>query len=78
MQPYITFSVQHLELVIRMDKRGLVRRGIFSSDRVREPTLCFDAEYQKQMDELIELMEGIRQEIQANRPRFAGTQLKPS
>ena len=78
MQPYIAFSVQHLELVIRMDKRGLVRRGIFSSDRVREPTLCFDAEYQKQMDELIELMEGIRQEIQANRPRFAGTQLKPS
>ncbi len=78
MQPYITFSVQHLELVIRMDKRGLVRRGIFSSDRVREPTLCFDAEYQKQMDELIELMEGIQQEIPAGQPRFAGTQLKPS
>jgi 2-keto-3-deoxy-L-arabinonate dehydratase len=78
MQPYITFSMQHLELVIRMDKRGLVRRGIFSSDRVREPTLCFDAEYQKQMDELIELMDGICQEIQADRPRFAGTPLRPS
>jgi dihydrodipicolinate synthase/N-acetylneuraminate lyase len=78
MQPYVTFSMQHLELVIRMDKRGLVRRGIFSSDRVREPTLCFDAEYQKQMDELIELMDGICQEIQADRPRFAGTPLRPS
>lgn len=78
MQPYITFSVQHLELVIRMDKRGLVRRGIFSSDRVREPTLCFDAEYQAQMDELLELMHGICLGIQAERPHFAGTQLKPS
>jgi dihydrodipicolinate synthase/N-acetylneuraminate lyase len=78
MQPYITFSVQHLELVIRMDKRGLVRRGIFSSDRVREPTLCFDAEYQKQMDELIELMDGVCQEVKADRPRFAGTHSKPS
>jgi hypothetical protein len=78
MLPYITFSVQHLELVIRMDKRGLVRRGIFSSDRVREPTLSFDAEYNQQMDELIELMQDICQNIQADRPRFAGTQLKPS
>jgi dihydrodipicolinate synthase/N-acetylneuraminate lyase len=78
MQPYITFSVQHLELVIRMDKRGLVRRGIFSSDRVREPTLSFDAEYQKQMDELIGLMESICREIQADRSRSADTPLRPS
>src|ERR1035437_5919303 len=59
MQPYITFSMQHLELVIRMDKRALFCRGIFPSDRVREPTLYLDTEYQKQMDELIELMQGI-------------------
>ena len=78
MQPYITFSVQHLELVIRMDKRGLVRRGIFSSDRVREPTLSFDAEYQKQMDELIELMESICREIQADPSRCADTPLRSS
>ena len=64
MQPYIAFSVQHLELVIQMDKRALARRGIFPSDRVREPTLSFDAEYQKQMDELIELMRGICEEAQ--------------
>lgn len=78
MQPYITFSVQHLELVIRMDKRGLVRRGIFSSDRLREPTLRYDAEYEKQMDELIELMDGICQEVNADRARFAGTHPGPS
>jgi hypothetical protein len=67
MQPYITFSMQHLELVIQMDKRALVRRGIFPSDRVREPTLSFDAEYQKQMNELVELMVGICLECQAER-----------
>jgi dihydrodipicolinate synthase/N-acetylneuraminate lyase len=64
MQPYIAFSVQHLELIIQMDKRALARRGIFPSEIVREPTLSFDAEYQKQMDELIELMLGICEEAQ--------------
>lgn len=71
MQPYIAFSVQHLELVIQMDKRALVRRGIFCSDRVREPTPCFDAEYQKQMDELIQLMQDICNEVQAAGSRRA-------
>lgn len=56
MQPYLTFGVQHVELVIRMDKRTLVRRGVFSSDRMREPTLHFDDEYHQQMDELIDHM----------------------
>ncbi len=55
-QPYITFAVQHLELVIQMDKRALVRRGIFRSDRMREPSLHLDDEYEHQMDELIESM----------------------
>jgi dihydrodipicolinate synthase/N-acetylneuraminate lyase len=39
MQPYLTFSMQHVEIVIQMDKRALVRQGVFSSDRMREPTL---------------------------------------
>jgi len=56
MQPYLTFAVQHLELLIRMDKRALLRRGVFSSDRMREPTLQLDDHYLKQMDELIDLM----------------------
>ncbi len=71
MQPYLAFSVQHLELVIQMDKRALVRRGIFPSDRVREPTLSFDGEYQKQMNELIELMVGICLECQSDKARLS-------
>lgn len=61
----------------KKDKRALVCRGIFLSDRVREPTHCFDAEYHK-MDELIDLIDGISHKAQADRSRCAGTQLKPS
>jgi dihydrodipicolinate synthase/N-acetylneuraminate lyase len=56
LQPYIAFAIQHLELVIQMDKRALMRRGIFRSDRMRKPSLHLDAAYQAQMDELIESM----------------------
>ena len=63
MQPYLAFAVQHLELVIQMEKRALVGRGVFLSSRMREPTLRLDDAYQKQMDELIELMQGICNEI---------------
>jgi 4-hydroxy-tetrahydrodipicolinate synthase len=73
MQPYLTFAVQHLELVIQMDKRALVRRGVFLSSRMREPTLRFDDEYEKQMDELIELMQGICNEIKFWRERTNST-----
>jgi len=78
MLPYIAFSVQHLELVIQMEKRALVRRGIFPSDRVREPTLCFDSEYQNQMNELIELMQGICQELKPTDSRCSGIKLNLS
>jgi 2-keto-3-deoxy-L-arabinonate dehydratase len=70
-QPYIAFSVQHLELVIQMEKRALVHRGIFSSGRVREPTPQFDGEYHNQMDELIHLMNDICTEVLATEPSGA-------
>ncbi len=63
MLPYLTFAMQHIELVIQMDKRTLVRRGVFNSDRLREPTLHLDREYEKQVDELIAVMLAICDEI---------------
>jgi dihydrodipicolinate synthase/N-acetylneuraminate lyase len=69
MLPYLTFAVQHLELLFQMDKRALVRRGVLSSDRMREPTLHVDQNYQKQMDELIDLMLGICDEIRSGEER---------
>ncbi len=62
MQPYMRFAVQHLELVIQLEKRALLQRGVFSSDRTREPTIHLDHIYQKEMDELIELMLGLSSE----------------
>ena len=56
MQPYLTFSMQHVEIVIQMDKRALVRQGVFSSARTRGPTSRLDEPYEKQMDDLIHFM----------------------
>jgi 4-hydroxy-tetrahydrodipicolinate synthase len=49
-QPFLTFGLQHLELFLAMEKRILVRRGIFPSARLREPTLRFDEIYEQQIE----------------------------
>lgn len=64
LQPYLVFALQHLELAIQIEKRVLVRRGVFPSDRLREPTLHLDESYQQQMDDLTDLVIGLSQEIQ--------------
>jgi hypothetical protein len=55
--------MQHVEIVIQMDKRALVHQGVFSCDRMREPTLHLDPPYQKQMDDLIDLMLALCDEL---------------
>jgi 4-hydroxy-tetrahydrodipicolinate synthase len=56
LQPYLAFAVQHLELLLQMEKRVLVRRGIFKSAKMREPTVHYEAEYRKQMDDLVSVV----------------------
>ena len=51
--PFLIFSLEHLELLIQMEKRVLMRRGVIASDRLREPTLLLDAAYQQQAEELV-------------------------
>jgi dihydrodipicolinate synthase/N-acetylneuraminate lyase len=63
LQPYLAFAVQHLELLLQMEKKVLVRRGIFKSAKMREPTVHFDVEYQRQMDELVSLVVQLCEEI---------------
>jgi len=41
----------------------LVRRGIFPSDCLREPTLHLDDTYQQEMEGLIEKVLGLAQEV---------------
>lgn len=64
MQPYITFAVQHLELLIKMEKRSLLRYSIFFSDRMRQPTLHLDEIYYREIDELIDLMLSVRDQME--------------
>ncbi len=72
--PYLIFALQHLELAVHIEKRVLKRRGLFSSDRTREPTLHLDQAYQKQMDELVEEVVQTCEEARAAlaEPRKAG------
>ena len=51
--PYLTFAMQHVELAVGIEKRVLVRRGIFPSARMRRPTLFYDDAYETQIDELV-------------------------
>ena len=53
-QPYLVFALQHLELLIGMEKRILVRRGVLSSDRLRAPTPYFDDQCWHEAEEWIE------------------------
>lgn len=64
-QPYLVFALQHLEVAIQIEKRVLVRRGIFSSDRLREPTLHLDDIYQQEMEGLIDRVMGLCKEVQS-------------
>ena len=55
-QPFLVFGLQHLELFIGMEKEILVRRGIFTSARLRTPTPVFDDQYQQQAEEWIDFV----------------------
>jgi 4-hydroxy-tetrahydrodipicolinate synthase len=63
LQPYLSFALQHLEIAIQIEKRVLVRRGIFPSDQLREPTLHLDDTYQKEMEGLVDRVMGLCQEV---------------
>ena len=63
--PYLIFALQHLELALGIEKRVLYRRGIFPSDRRREPTLHLDDEYQKQIEELVDDVIGLADDVKA-------------
>jgi len=51
--PVLAFSNQHLDISVHFFKRLLYRQGIFSTPRVRQPILPFDAVDERIADELI-------------------------
>ncbi|MDE0105455.1 MAG: dihydrodipicolinate synthase family protein [Bryobacterales bacterium] len=52
--PYLVFSLQNMELLVRMEKRLLVRRGVLASEHVREATLTPDPSTEAHVDFLID------------------------
>jgi dihydrodipicolinate synthase/N-acetylneuraminate lyase len=60
--PYLTFALQHLELALTIEKQVLLRRGIVSSERLRAPTLEFDAAYSDQIAELAGMVISLTEE----------------
>ncbi len=60
--PYLTFAMQHLELAVGIEKRVLVRRGIFPSARMRRPTLFYDDAYETEINELVSRVVALSQE----------------
>ena len=60
--PYLTFAMQHLELAVGIEKRVLVRRGIFPSARMRRPTLFYDDAYEAQIEELVSRVVALSEE----------------
>lgn len=52
--PVLAFANQHLDISIYFFKRLLCREGLYSTARVREPILPFDAVHQATADELID------------------------
>jgi dihydrodipicolinate synthase/N-acetylneuraminate lyase len=58
--PVLAFSHQHLDISIHFNKRLMHQLGVFSTDRVREPILPFDAYHRRVADELIGLVSGGR------------------
>jgi len=65
--PVLAFSNQHLDISIHFFKRLLYRQGIYSTDRVRELGVTFDAIHQKIADRLIEEVIALEEEIQFQR-----------
>ena len=52
--PVLAFSNQHLDISIYFFKRLLHAQGIYASDKVRSPSVTFDAIHQNIADGLIE------------------------
>lgn len=52
--PVISFSNQHLDISIHFFKRLLHRQGVYATNRVRPPTMPFDAVHEQLADALID------------------------
>ncbi|HVS06159.1 MAG TPA: dihydrodipicolinate synthase family protein [Candidatus Dormibacteraeota bacterium] len=59
MLPYISYWMQHVELIIQAEKTILARRGIVASDRCRAPGWPLDREERAMIDYFLEEFESL-------------------
>ena len=57
--PYISYWMQHVELIIQSEKTILARRGIVASDRCRAPGWLLDREERAMIDDFLEEFESL-------------------
>jgi dihydrodipicolinate synthase/N-acetylneuraminate lyase len=57
--PYISYWMQHVELMIQSEKTILARRGIVAGDRCRAPGWPLDREERAMIDDFLEEFEGL-------------------
>ena len=65
--PYIAFSLQDFELFLQMEKRLMVRRGLFETTRCRSLTRTLSAEVSSHIDFLLDQIETVLKSEQLNR-----------
>ncbi len=61
--PFLAFAHQYVDISIHFYKRYCVRRGLFTTSRVREPIMAFDAHHKRVADELIEMICALEDEL---------------
>ena len=61
--PYLAFAHQYVDISIHFYKRYCLRRGIFSTAHVREPSMAFDTHHQRIADELVEMVCTLEDEL---------------
>jgi dihydrodipicolinate synthase/N-acetylneuraminate lyase len=58
MLPYLTYWMQHVELIVQAEKTILCRRGIIATDHCRQPGWLFDREELTLVDRFLEEFDG--------------------
>jgi hypothetical protein len=63
MQAYLTFSMQHVQIVIHMDKRALLRQGVFFQGPHARTLMALRRSLRERIDDLINLMLHLRDDV---------------
>ena len=54
--PYLAWSRQHIDINLQLLKRYCVRKGLFATEAMRSPVVCYDKHHERYGDDLITRM----------------------